>query len=124
MNERDKKAVEEFLKQVDADVQAEINAYHADKFGTRISKDPYESPSTICAKSVRYLNTNTTRYYVKRLGCTLYDPNHVSPIYKKQLWNMGPVSKEAFELYLAFLGFRDLAAKGSTYVKSRAERMF
>lgn len=126
MNKNDKDEVnrisQQFLEQLNEEVPVEIEVYHANnKRIWQTSND--EDKNDICARKVKYLKTGNTRYFVKRLGCTFFDPGHISPIYKRQNWIMGPVSEQAFNLYLAFLGFREPSAKGRSYLKQRAERL-
>lgn len=111
---------EKFEQEADKELKTECEIYHSN--GT-ITYDLNDQSNTICAKLIRYPNLNVTRWYVKRYGCEFFDPQHISLVYKRHPWKMGPVSETAFNLYLLYLGFKDGSGKGKKYLKVRAERL-
>jgi hypothetical protein len=126
MSKTDKEIVNEiaetFLPSLEDENPVEIKNYHATnkKIWETSGQDKED---TVCAKSIKYIKSGVTRFYIKRLGCSFFDPGNISPIYKRQLWRFGPVSETAFRMYLDFLGFGNPTFKGHQYLKTRAERL-
>jgi hypothetical protein len=120
MNDKDKQDIKRFQEQ-DLTNKAEFISYHATKSKLWTTEDN-SILDTVCAKMVKY-PSGSILYFVKREGCSFFDPTHVSSLYKKKFWKIGPVSKLAFDLYLEFLGFGDSKSKGHIYYKLKAERL-
>jgi len=104
------------------EVEPEVKCYHASKKENWIVNGN-STGNTLCAKSVKSSENGDVRFFVKRCGCEFFDPTYVSPIYGNRFWKMSPVSKVAFELYIAFLGFGDGTGKGKQYLKTKGERL-
>lgn len=121
MNTRDREEIERLAQQIDGEIPLEITNYHATNKKTWTTEGHCQE-ETICAKKVKFLKTNSYRFYVKRCACDFYDNTHISPIYKRKLWKLAPVNQVAFDLYILFLGFGDGRGKGNTSLKHRAER--
>ena len=110
---------------------ADVTIFHID--GRTITNDLHSKSDTICAKLFHYPYLNLNRYYVKAYAGQLYDPQAISKIYKNHYtWSFRSVSKEIFDLYIAFLGYKDkpktededeVHLRGRQYLKVRAERL-
>ena len=122
MNTRDREEIERLAQQLDGEVPLEITNYHATSKKSWTT-DGHSQDETICAKRVKNLKGDYYRYYVKRCACEFFDNTHISPVYRRRLWKLAPVSQVAFELYILFLGFGgDGKGKANKFLKQKAER--
>lgn len=119
----DREEVNKISEQFSDIIPVEIVVYHADSKKCWTTDESEADKSTVCAKKIKYLNTGNVRYYIKRCGSEFFDNTHISPIYKRKLWKMGPVIEFAFKLYIQFLGFEDGTGRGKLYLKHKAERL-
>jgi hypothetical protein len=97
----------------------DVDYFHANGL---LSAKP-DNKIVVCAKRIKNNETNTIRLYILTEGGELYDPQAISPTYRKRNWKFKLTTETIFTLYLKYLGYGSALDKFKHYIKKKAERL-
>lgn len=115
MTRHDKEDVDDFIKEANYSV---INYTDDNK-----TIEGFSNHKSIVAKIVKNEDSGFEKYIVKCYSAVLFDPQIKTLRYRRQDWRLRSVKKQVFDLYLQFLGYKNINNKYKTVFKIKAERL-